>query len=175
MELSQRRTWSPMPFVGYGSLTTTRAYQKSLWSAMPGTRASFTTSNPLTRDKSKRRFNESSSSRTFGIALQRVNGVDIPARAAGAIGSVDGNVLLSRLPPAQSSSIIEVKNQREWIYPRDPALWDIIRNGFAVNAVPILFARKIYDSAFVYVLERPRWDRDSDARSIRPRFDARGA
>jgi hypothetical protein len=107
--------------------------------------------------------------------VQRVNGVDIPARAAGAIGSVDGNVLLSRLPPAQSSSIIEVKNQREWIYPRDPALWDIIRNGFAVNAVPILFARKIYDSAFVYVLERPRWDRDSDARSIRPRFDARGA
>ena len=85
--------------------------------------------------------------------VMRVNGKDIPART-GPVGSVDGLVILAHLPPQNGSAIVEVKNQREWIYPRDPALWDIIRNGFAVNAVPILFARKIYTSSFTYVLYR---------------------
>lgn len=82
-----------------------------------------------------------------------VNGKYIPANP-GPVGSVDGLVFLANLPPDQGSAIVEVKNQREWIYPRDPDLWDIVRNGFAVNAVPIIFARKIYPSAFIYVLRR---------------------
>lgn len=85
--------------------------------------------------------------------VTRVNGRDIPADG-GRVGSVDGLVILSSVPPAQGSAIVEVKNQREWIYPRDAALWDIIRNGFAVDAVPIIFARKIYPSAYTYVLQR---------------------
>lgn len=83
-----------------------------------------------------------------------VNNTPIPSNTPGIAGSVDGVVIPNNLTPAEGTAIVEIKNTREWIYPASAELWDIIRNGFAVNAVPIIAARKIYATTFTYVLSR---------------------
>jgi hypothetical protein len=83
-----------------------------------------------------------------------VNAVTIPSSGPGASGSVDGLIFLTTTVPTESATILELKNKREWLYPHNRDLWDIIRNGFVVDAVPVIMTRKIYHSTFSYVLAR---------------------
>ncbi len=86
--------------------------------------------------------------------VEEVNGITIPSSRTGRKGSVDGFIMLSALPPSEGAAIVEVKNIREWIYPMELMLWDVIRNGFVVNAVPVILTRKIYHSTYNYVLSQ---------------------
>ena len=80
----------------------------------------------------------------------------IPSSRVGRKGSVDGFVMLSSLPPSQGAAVIEVKNIREWIYPMELMLWDIIRNGFVVDAVPMILESQ--DLPFyVYICTVSTW------------------
>lgn len=83
-----------------------------------------------------------------------VNAVPIPSSGTGPYGSVDGLVFLTAIAPEESATVLELKNKRDWLYPSDRDLWDIIRNGYVVNAVPVIMTRKIYHSTFSYVLGR---------------------
>jgi hypothetical protein len=70
-------------------------------------------------------------------------------------GSADGLVML----PANAFhpnifGLVEVKNRREQIAPNNPIIWDLIRKVYAVNAVPILIARRMYRSTKSYVFSR---------------------
>jgi hypothetical protein len=80
-----------------------------------------------------------------------VDGTAIPSSGPGPFGSVDGLVFLSSAIPKHGSAVLEIKNKREWLYPESRFLWDIISNGYTVEAVPVFLTRKIYRSTFVYV------------------------
>jgi hypothetical protein len=55
---------------------------------------------------------------------------------------------------AVAAILVEIKNKREWIYHDAWELWKHIRNAYAMDAIPLFVARRIYESAFEYVLKR---------------------
>ena len=70
------------------------------------------------------------------------------------IGASDGILYSNVLPVKNAMILVEIKNQREWIYHDAPVLWKHIKNSYNMNAIPLFVARRIYRSAFEYVLKR---------------------
>lgn len=70
------------------------------------------------------------------------------------VGAADGIIYFPSLPPLRSALLVEVKNWREWIYFDSWELWKHIKNAYAIDAVPVFFARRIYGHTFDYVFKR---------------------
>jgi hypothetical protein len=70
------------------------------------------------------------------------------------VGAADGIVYVRRLTPDVGAVLVEVKNKREWIYHDAWEVWYHIRNAIAMDAVPVIVARRIAETTFRYVCAR---------------------
>lgn len=70
------------------------------------------------------------------------------------VGASDGLIYDPRLPVNQAGILVEIKNWRRWIYHDTQELWKHIRNAYAMDTVPLFFARRISKHTFDYVFKR---------------------
>lgn len=63
--------------------------------------------------------------------------------------AADGLVFVTGSPII---GLIEIKNVREWLYPRDIQPWQLIQNAYRIDAVPIFIARRIHQPTLRFAL-----------------------